>query len=403
MKEERADAILLRIKPWLESEAPSDAPSGNAASSSGAFDDELESAETAPPETAPAEGETSFSTLDLRDRVVVMLLHDQIVRVEQVKAAWEQWEGASSAGAPPTDRRSSDALWRVVARQPGVDAEAVYAAAARVYAFEPATAILYRSRAFLREHRARFSLRERRRLVALDVLPVKSDPTPDGPRWVFATHDPARPAVHHLLAEADVPPYELRYAPAAAVRARIEEAFPGAAALERGIDETPEGAAPERDEDAPSETESLRIEGLPDLPDAVFETSPPEEAESPEEPPPQDEPARPFAGLYEELLAEAARSGAKRLHLTAEGPERQLTATFDTGGELRHTDVPTSPAAALSFMRRRARATRRTGADGGVLAYRWIEGRRRAFRITELPDRRAWIRGRAEIVVEVVE
>ena len=54
-------------------------------------------------------------------------------------------------------------------------------------------------------------------------------------------------------------------------------------------------------------------------------------------------------------------------------------------------------------MRRRARATRRTGADGGVLAYRWIEGRRRAFRITELPDRRAWIRGRAEIVVEVVE
>lgn len=381
MSEDEPGSILLKIRPWLESGGPFQ-PSDD--------------------EAAASVEEESFSALDLRDRVVVQLLQEEVVRVEQVKAAWNQ----------RADEDPPDALWRVVAHLQDVETEAVFAEAARVYAFEPATSILYRSRALLSEHRGRFSLGQRRRLVALGVLPVKVNETPDGPRWLFATHDPARPPVHALLADLEVPAYELRYAPAAAIRERLEESFPGEVALAaHTADEgaADEGAADEKEasskapggEDAPQTSE----EGSPfALLDGLFEEA---QEEAPAQPRRRgSETARTFASIYEELLSGAARSRAARVRLEADSGD-QLAATFDyeERGEQRAITLQVPPEAVLSFMRRRTRATRRSakGKPEAKTVHRWVEGRRHSFRIGALPERRDWTAGRADIRIEVVD
>ncbi|MFW5973580.1 MAG: hypothetical protein ACOCTG_06270, partial [Bacteroidota bacterium] len=68
-----------------------------------------------------------FSPLDLRDRVAIMLLFKQIVTVEQVADTWRQWRLKKK-----TER---EALWRMLARRPEVDRDAIFAEAAEVYAY----------------------------------------------------------------------------------------------------------------------------------------------------------------------------------------------------------------------------------------------------------------------------
>lgn len=355
MQERDAGSVLLRIKPWMQSGGPFEAAG----------------------EDAP-----SFSALDLRDRVVAQLLSKEVVREEQVEAAWHQWNDAEPSGA----------LWRVVARQPGVEAEDVFAEAAGVYAFKSARSILYRSRAFLRSRRGRFSLRQRRHLVTLGVLPVKIDETTgQAPCWVFATHDPARPAVHTLLAELDVPAYELRYAPATPVRTLLAEGFPGAAALE----DPDAGDAPERDLPPPGGDEAAQTPSRPAKQGARL-------------PQRKQETTRTFASIYEELLAGAARSEAARVRLAAapgEGRDDPFVATFEyeERAEPRRVGLAVPPPAVLSFMRRRVRSARRGTFQQQEerTTHRWVEGQRRSFRIGALPERRAWTSGQAAIVIEV--
>jgi hypothetical protein len=80
--------------------------------------------------------------------VVVKLLFEQVVRIEQVAAAWRHWND------PSTNRK---ALWRVVARLPSVNADAVFAEAAQVYAFEPVDFNMYGARGLVRKRRGAFT------------------------------------------------------------------------------------------------------------------------------------------------------------------------------------------------------------------------------------------------------
>ena len=50
---------------------------------------------------------TGFSALALRDRVVIMLLFDQVVREDQVEQAWQLWQQMGREGA-------KEPLWRVL-------------------------------------------------------------------------------------------------------------------------------------------------------------------------------------------------------------------------------------------------------------------------------------------------
>ena len=365
MDEESPASLLLKIKPWLES----DGPFGQAEES-----------------TAAEEEEESFSTLDLRDRVVVMLLYSRKVRAEQVEAAWKRWKSEN--------QDTPDALWRVVARLPDVETEAVFEEAARVYAFEPAMSILHEARSLMREHRKRFSLRQRRQLVALGILPVKVKETADGPLWVFATHDPARSSVQRLLSKVSVPAYEVRYAPATEVQEQLKAIFPGEMSLEPKASEgtarqKPERNRPTGDEEAPS------------FLDTLFEN---DEADTLVRERHSKEREPTFVRVYEELIAGVAQSRATRVRLRA-NDEEQLVATFDYDdrGAHRQVELQTPPGAVLSFMRRRTRSMRRSGEDDQKVVHRWVDGCRRSFCIEALPGRSDWSAGRAEIVIEAVE
>ena len=369
MDEESPASLLLKIKPWLESDGP--------------FGQVEES-------TVGEEEEESFSTLDLRDRVVVMLLYSRKVRVEQVEAAWKRWKNEK--------QDTPDALWRVVARLPDVETEAVFEEAARVYAFEPAMSILHEARSLMREHRKRFSLPQRRQLVALGILPVKVKETADGPLWIFATHDPARSSVQRLLAKVSVPAYEVRYAPAAEVQEQLEAIFPGEMSIEPKASEGTAHKKSERNMPAEEEEED---EGPPSFLDTLFED---DEADAlvREQRSREREPT--FVRIYEELITGVAQSRATRVRLKVDD-EEQLVATFDYSdrGEHRQVELQTPPGAVLSFMRRRTRSMRRSGGGDHKVVHRWVDGSRWSFRIEALPGRSDWSAGRAEIVIEAVE
>ena len=67
-----------------------------------------------------------FDPIKLRDRVVIKLLFDQVVRIEQVHEAWETWREREIAGHP-------EDLWRVLAEDPAMDREKIFTEAATVY------------------------------------------------------------------------------------------------------------------------------------------------------------------------------------------------------------------------------------------------------------------------------
>ena len=73
---------------------------------------------------------SKFDPINLRDRVVIKLLFDQVVRIEQVQTAWKTWRERNIAG-------HSEDLWRVLAEDPGLDREKIFAEAATIYAFKP--------------------------------------------------------------------------------------------------------------------------------------------------------------------------------------------------------------------------------------------------------------------------
>ena len=88
---------------------------------------------TRPSPTPPVEAtsQEAFSTLDLRDRVVIMALFYEIVQIEHVAQAWRRWKTMQRKG-------SDEALWRVLVRNPEVNCEAIFEVAAQIYSFEEA-------------------------------------------------------------------------------------------------------------------------------------------------------------------------------------------------------------------------------------------------------------------------
>ena len=179
--------------------------------------------EAADVEAAPANEEeqppVDLSAIKTRDRVVLALLHKRLVTPQQVlEAQKEHKEG-----------RSKSALWRVLTDVKGVDREAVYAEAARVYAFPIAKLSEGKPGAeFVRSVMNTFDDKKRDKLLQLRVLPFECEmETQLGVvKLVFITHDPTRPEVHGLMQELKLERFELQYAPESVVRAATIEAFP---------------------------------------------------------------------------------------------------------------------------------------------------------------------------------
>lgn len=331
---------------------------------------------------ARPEGEDIFSAGDLRDRVVVMLLFDQLVRIEQVAAAWRHWKD--------DEVNTPDALWRVVALLPDVDRDAIYARAAHVYAFESVDFNMYRARALLRKHRRTFGRKQWQRMINLNLAPVRIeyDDKKLDRHWVLATHDPARPAVQAFLAELDVPAHELRYASQGALEEVFEAALPRLAA-ER---ERPSwDALPAVDEGEEARKESRRFLQSVTKGDSFVEASFYEAAErsgketeqSTRDPALEGADALPEPSkLFDDMLAGIVRtSGVRAAYLF--GNERdQLEIYHRHARKNRHwrTEPHVSAVTMIDFISGRIRSLRSAGKQSEGAVVRWVAGRRLAFR-----------------------
>lgn len=159
-----------------------------------------------------------FPVTELRDRVVIMLLFNQLVRIEQVEQAWQRWKG-----------REDEALWRVLAAMPGVDTELVYGEAAKLYSFDEADVSKLGALTVISEQSRQIRPERWQKMLELRVIPVsvESKSGSDRRQVVFATHDPVRPEVLRLMETLEVSGYELRYAPLSVIEEIIRRAFPG--------------------------------------------------------------------------------------------------------------------------------------------------------------------------------
>ena len=349
--------------------------------------------------SADRQGREAFSALDLRDRVVVMLLFDQVVHIEQVAAAWRYWKD--------DDVDTPDTLWRVLALLPGVDREAVYAEAARVYAFEPVDFNMYSARALLRKRRSAFTRAQWRRMIDLNVAPVRTeyDDKKEVTSWVFATHDPARPAVKHLLADLNVASHILRYASEKAIEEVFADAFPRLAServKQRPLPRIPQGA--EAREESRRFLENL-ADGAPFVEAALremdegFSRSQTKKPSSllPRETPRLDRTDESSlsskgeglpipAKLFDEVLAEAVQNGAKAAYLFANAQD-QLAIYHRRNNTFRHwrTETHVSAEAVLDFVSGRILSLRTTQENDEEIMERWEAGRRVTFRPSIVP------------------
>lgn len=162
-----------------------------------------------------------YSLLDLQDRVVIMLLFKQLVRVEDVELAWREWNEQS--GGP-----SKEPLWRYMTSDPSFDRNIIFAEAAQVYAFTEATIDEQRALQILKSFKESVDESLFQRMRSLRVIPVRRERKQNSKhsRVLFVSHDPTRPEVHRLLRELKGQSYEMQYAPEAVIEDLISKAFP---------------------------------------------------------------------------------------------------------------------------------------------------------------------------------
>lgn len=254
---------------------------------------------TMPPE---ASEDVQFSALHLRDRVVVMLLFNQVVRLEQVEEAWRHWLQLNREGI-------TRSLWRVLADHPEVDRGAIFEEAARVYAFEEVDLTRYGVLAFVRKHRDAFEEGQWKRLYELGILPIRVEANGNGERvWTFTTHDPTRAEINRLLKRL-VNEFTLQYAPEQAVRRILADAFP------RWDNRT----------DRRAEVEQFASQGAPYAPRFEEEREVREERPAPEQ--------SPLMKLFEEMLVAAVDAGASKIYLFPNA-RKETEIHFAIGGQL---------------------------------------------------------------------
>lgn len=175
------------------------------------------------PAAAPdsVEATEEFAALALRDRVVIMLLFDQIITEKQVKQVWSLWQQEYRG-----DLKTS--LWRLMTLVPELDREMILAEAARVYGIEEMRLSSRSILPVLKNLAKHVPAPLWEKMMALRMLPVTEVAQKFSHRkqLVFVSHDPTHPEVKELLQELGVDAFELRYAPEHEIIGVMAEAFP---------------------------------------------------------------------------------------------------------------------------------------------------------------------------------
>ena len=167
-------------------------------------------------EPRPSSLDTSlFNPLDLRDRVVIKLLYEELVRIEQIQSAWDRWVKKEGGTSFP--------LWRELAEDPEIDSEVVYEQAASVYSFGTIGLEGLDASEFLKGLGARITADQWMSLDQLRVAPVRIEDGTEGRRVIMATHDPARQDLMRTLQKLGFREIEIRYAKKAEVDTFLDE------------------------------------------------------------------------------------------------------------------------------------------------------------------------------------
>ncbi|NND71639.1 MAG: type II/IV secretion system protein [Rhodothermales bacterium] len=318
-----------------------------------------------------------FKHLNIRDRVVVILLHKKVVTPKQVEAAQEDKKSS----------QSRDALWRFVARNAkDVEREAIFAEAASVYAFRKADIGPGKPDAeFVKLVIEALSEENRDKLLNLRVLPVAygSDSASGGAKLVLATHDPARPDLHRFLQGLRMGRFELQYAPESEIKEFYRILMPKKNEFLERITDDPMAVDLGMSFDA-GEKELIDEEAL----EAEISRSS-------------------LINLFEAALVEATRSGASDIHIFPNA-QRKIDIYFRVDGRLSrwHTEDRVHPESFLAVVKDNAmnvdRFERDMAQDGFI--QRQIDDALIRFRVSVLPIATASQEVRAEsIVIRVLD
>ncbi len=313
---------------------------------------------------------STFSPLDLRDRVVIKLLYEEIVSIEQIEKAWYTWvEKEGGTGYP---------LWRELADDPDVDADLVFEQAAIVYSFASMSMESADPSAFMKGLGSKIAADQWSALEDLRVAPVAVEETSDGRRIIMATHDPARQDLMRTLQKLGFGEIEIRYAKRGDVDSFLDEvrrrrkgdfgkAAEGFLAMDLGasVDDAKRNLF---DEDA-LEAEINRSA---------------------------------LINMFEAILKEAVRQGASDIHIFPNA-KKEIEIRFRVDGELVswHVEDRVHPEAMLAVVKDNCvnvdRFERERAQDGFI--QRSIDGALIRFRVSVLPVANSEMTVRSESIV----
>ncbi len=312
---------------------------------------------------------TEFSALALRDRVVIMLLFDQVVREDQVEQAWQLWQQMGREGA-------KEPLWRVLMLFPDLDRELVYAEAARVYGFEEARISRSKALALIKEMEAFITRDLWEQMVDLRVMPISQvmQKHSHRKRVVFATPDPTRPEVHHLMPKFNLNGFELRYARASEILNLLIEAFPRRYNHLRGLS----GVTKDFLAAVYPETEKAFVESSMGIDEPVVVSS--EESLA--------SPGVSSLGIFEEVLVEGVRQQATDVCLLP-NVNGQVDVYYQINQELTRQRVIDHIPAPIFITAIKSSVIRSEDGAKGVIQkrfiQRWVDDELVRFRISAVP------------------
>ena len=321
------------------------------------------------PDAAPPGGDTDTSQAEapapavpmppgLRDRVVEQMLAKGVVTTAQVQEAQEQWK----------KQGERDTLWRMLARNPKVNRDAIFAEAARTYAFRQEEVNEQRpDPAFVKRVIDSFSKEQRDRLMELSLLPLEYeiDSQRGILRLLFATHDPTHPETLRFVHSLKLDHFELCYAPEEDTAPLLDALFPRRNEYLDRLDQDDNAFDLGTSYEEAKGGQLIDEEAL----DAEINRSS-------------------LINLFEATLVEAVRMGVSDIHVFP-NRRRQTEIHFRIDGQLQlwHTQTSAHPEAMLAVVKDRCgnvdRFDREVAQDGFL--QREVDGALIRYRVSILP------------------
>lgn len=314
-----------------------------------------------------------FSLLELRDRVVIMMSFKQLVSVEKIEQAWRHWKENGEIGSP-------ESLWRVLAKDPDLNKDEIYACAAEVYAFEEGK-IGPETYVFIQKNSETFSPEIWKMFAEHHLVPIGKE----NGTWLFATHDPTANKVSRILRGCGIKNYELRFVPESEVLTVIQEGFPENTRneflekVEEGMDAYNLGTSYEEAKSGLIDEDALEAE--------IGRSS--------------------LINLFEATILEAVRKGVSDIHIFP-NKDRQIEIHFRQDGQLElwHVEKRVEAESFLAVVKDNSmnvdRFEREAAQDGFI--QRIIDNTLIRFRVSVLPIANASQDVRSEsIVIRVLD